>query len=346
MKRKCRTPAPPPRVASCGPTSVLFSAPPTPSPLSQVRWAEGGALAWLKVDHLAPADAPAAPSRNGKRGRGTSSSAGAAASSNGGEGEGEGEEEEEGDAPSGGGKGRATTKRARPSSTAQSSRRKSTDSSVESGKGRDAEASGKWSKRHSRAADAWEEALNALQPDSEEEGAAGGEQGEGGEGDGGQGGEGGNGEAGRRPRATAPASSSSAPSSAPAPASSAPTRDPRLQGFRIGGQSETAEERGEGWCGPWSTARALLERRAEAMRERMDELGGAPPPPLVKWEPQTGSRRGGKGRRDGGGGVGVVPSLQAIAVQFVAANIDCVEDFGCLTPAVQHALATELCRRR
>ena len=37
---------------------------------------------------------------------------------------------------------------------------------------------------------------------------------------------------------------------------------------------------------------------------------------------------------------------QALAVEFVAANIDAVEEFGFLTPAVQHALATELCRRR
>ena len=34
----------------------------------------------------------------------------------------------------------------------------------------------------------------------------------------------------------------------------------RLQGFRIGGQAETAEERGE-WCGPWSTAMQLIARR-------------------------------------------------------------------------------------
>ena len=41
-----------------------------------------------------------------------------------------------------------------------------------------------------------------------------------------------------------------------------------------------------------------------------------------------------------------VPTLQALAVDFVASNIDAVEDFGFLTPAVQHALTSELCRRR
>ena len=39
-----------------------------------------------------------------------------------------------------------------------------------------------------------------------------------------------------------------------------------LQGFRIGGQAETAEERGE-WCGPWSTAMQLIARREAALED-------------------------------------------------------------------------------
>ena len=79
----------------------------------------------------------------------------------------------------------------------------------------------------SSADDAWEAALDAMQPREEDE-------------------EGG------------------APAAAAAPA--APARDPRLQGFRIGGQAETAEERGE-WCGPWSTAMQLIARREAALED-------------------------------------------------------------------------------
>jgi len=206
------------------------------------------------------------------------------------------------------------------------------------------ESSNKWSKKNSQAADAWEEALNALQPDSDD-----------GEGDGEECTRSNDSASrGRRQRSVGASSGGEASSSTgtrtsgeDGAAPTAATRDPRLQGFRIGGQAETAEERGEGWCGPWSTARALLERRQQALVERMEELGGQPPPPLVVWEPKTVRKRGGRAGRTGrASGKELVPSLQSMAVEFVAANIDCVEDFGWLTPAVQHALATELCRRR
>lgn len=54
-----------------------------------------------------------------------------------------------------------------------------------------------------------------------------------------------------------------APAAAPAAQPVQPARDPRMAGFRIGGQGETAEERGEGWCGPWSTAMRLIEQREQ-----------------------------------------------------------------------------------
>ena len=66
-------------------------------------------------------------------------------------------------------------------------------------------------------------------------------------------------------------------------------------------------------CGPWSTARSLLLRRAQVLQERSEELGGAAPPPLVKWEPQKTERRNqlGAGAARRRGAAAAVPTLQA-----------------------------------
>ena len=119
-----------------------------------------------------------------------------------------------------------------------------------------------------------------------------------------------------------------------------PARDPRLQGFRIGGQAETPEERGEGWCGPWSTASRLLEARAQAKAARLAELGGATPEPLVKWTPLRNTNRPRAQPSRG------VPSLQQLGVHFIAEHIEGVSSLGVLPPAVLSMLTAELARRR
>jgi len=91
-------------------------------------------------------------------------------------------------------------------------------------------------------ADAWEAALDALQPDSEEE-----EEEEKGKKkktarpSSSGGGAASSGEAGVSSSGAASSSAAAAPAAAPG------VRNPALAGFRIGGQAETAEERGEGW---------------------------------------------------------------------------------------------------
>ena len=128
------------------------------------------------------------------------------------------------------------------------------------------------------------------------------------------------------------------PAAAPAP----PARDPRMQGFRIGGQAETAEERGEGWCGPWSTAVRLINEReaAKARREEEAEESGEAAPPLVAWAP---TRDPGRARPPRGA---AVPSLQSLVVSLLSEHIDSVEGFGVLAPHNAHELAASLCRRR
>ena len=128
------------------------------------------------------------------------------------------------------------------------------------------------------------------------------------------------------------------PAAPPAP----PARDPRMQGFRIGGQAETAEERGEGWCGPWSTAVRLINEReaAKARREEEAEESGEAAPPLVAWAP---TRDPGRARPPRGA---AVPSLQSLVVSLLSEHIDSVEGFGVLAPHNAHELAASLCRRR
>lgn len=87
----------------------------------------------------------------------------------------------------------------------------------------------------SQASDLWEAALDAMQPEVGSDGEA------------------------------------HPPVSAPPPA---PARDPRMAGFRIGGQRETAEERGEGWCGPWSTAMRLVEQREQVTCNKCARVSG------------------------------------------------------------------------
>ena len=196
-------------------------------------------------------------------------------------------------------------------------------------------------KRHARAkstlnasaSDAWEAALDALQPQEDDEDGLGAEGAEGGGGGG----------------AAAGGASSAAPPAQPA-------RDPRMQGFRIGGMRETEEERGE-WCGPWSTATQLIERREQARLEReaaAAETGGSAAP-LVKWVPKRGdgmvgdggsSGGGGGTRREREGGTAEVPSLQSMTVAFLVRHIDAVASFGVLPPSAMHAIAAALCARR
>ena len=149
-----------------------------------------------------------------------------------------------------------------------------------------------------------------------------------------------------------------APAAPPAPAQ--PARDPRMQGFRIGGQAETAAERGEGWCGPWSTATRLIEQREAARLEREQNLpDGQELAPLQRWEPRRDPTRApprkttnsftynkkalisGQARDNSG-----VPALQDLCVSFLVKHIDAVESFGVLSGGVQHAIAAGLCAER
>ena len=165
----------------------------------------------------------------------------------------------------------------------------------------------RWSRKNRSASDAWEAALDAMQP------AEGDEEHEGGS-----------------PGTAAPA----------APA--APSRDPRMKGFRIGGQAESAEERGEGWCGPWATASRLIEQRENARVAREEEAAakGAEPEPLFRWTPRRDSRTARPRPRS------PLPSLQELCVSFLVANIDAVASFGILSPGIQHAIASSLCSQR
>lgn len=128
--------------------------------------------------------------------------------------------------------------------------------------------------------DAWEAALDAMQPAEDEDGGEAGEAG---------------------------AASTAAKAAAPA-------RDPRMRGFRIGGQGETEAERGEGWCGPWSTATRLVEQREAAKESREEAIAaGRSVAPLNKWTPRrdaaTAPRRASS--------CAAVPSLQELAVGFL-----------------------------
>ena len=97
-------------------------------------------------------------------------------------------------------------------------------------------------------------------------------------------------------------------------AAGAAARDPRMQGFRIGGQAETAEERGEGWCGPWSTAVRLINEReaAKARREEEAEESGEAAPPLVAWAPTRDPGRARPPRARGGAVAPVARGLAAV----------------------------------
>ena len=121
--------------------------------------------------------------------------------------------------------------------------------------------------------------------------------------------------------------------------------DPRMRGFRIGGQAESAEERGEGWCGPWATAARLIEQRETARLEREAALaeGGDPggEAPLSPWTPSRDPKSAPPRRRPS-----AVPSLQDTCVQFLVDNIDCVASFGVLSVGVQAAIAAGLCAVR
>ena len=166
--------------------------------------------------------------------------------------------------------------------------------------GKIAPSSGRWERSNPQASDAWEAALDAMQPEEGEDGEA----------------------------------------ERPPPPRAAPARDPRMAGFRIGGQAETAEERGEGWCGPWSTAMRLVEQREQAKRDREEAMGGDEPPPLAEWKPSRGLSAPRPQR------VAPVPRLQDLAVRFLADHISEVDCFGVLSPGDLHALALRLCERR
>ena len=171
-----------------------------------------------------------------------------------------------------------------------------------------------WSKKNRRAADEWEASLEAMEMKRVTE--ADGE-------DGGAGGD----------EAIAPA---------PAPAA-APAKDPRMQGFRIGGQAETEEERGEGWCGPWSTATRLIERREAEKLEREQAIAeGAEVAPLETWTPRRDPLTAPPRSRRPVAGGGPVPALQQLCVNFLVANIDAVASFGVLSGGVHHAIANGL----
>lgn len=101
------------------------------------------------------------------------------------------------------------------------------------------QTSTKWSRKNRRASDAWEAALDAMQPQEDDA------------------------DEGKR----AETSAGAAAAGTAAASAAAPRRDPRMKAFRIGGQSETEAERGEGWCGPWSTASRLIEAR-DGLRPR------------------------------------------------------------------------------
>ena len=168
----------------------------------------------------------------------------------------------------------------------------------------------KWGRKSRQASGAWEAALDAMQPPEVSEDAHGG----------GGGGGGGGGE--DTPGAPAVA-----------------VRDPRMRGFRIGGIGETEQERGEGWCGPWSTATRLIEQREQARSAREEAIAaGKAVEPIVLWKPQRDpatapARRSSFAR---------VPSLQELAVAFLVENIDAVASFGILSPGTQHAIAERL----
>ena len=152
------------------------------------------------------------------------------------------------------------------------------------------------------ARDAWEAALDAMQPNEDDDSD------------------------GAPPPAAAP----------PAP----PARDPRMQGFRIGGQAETAEERGEGGagrgrrrCGSSTSARRQGAARGGGGRERRGAAAR-----------RVGSdARPGRARPPRGA---AVPSLQSLVVSLLSEHIDSVEGFGVLAPHNAHELAASLCRRR
>jgi hypothetical protein len=168
----------------------------------------------------------------------------------------------------------------------------------------------KWGRKSRQASGAWEAALDAMQPPEGPEDADGG------------GGGGGGGEA-----------------TAGAPAAAVAVRDPRMRGFRIGGIGETEQERGEGWCGPWSTATRLIEQREQARSAREEAIAaGTAVEPMVLWKPRrdpaTATARRSSFAR--------VPSLQELAVAFLVENIDAVASFGILSPGTQHAIAERL----
>jgi len=166
----------------------------------------------------------------------------------------------------------------------------------------------KWGRKSRQASGAWEAALDAMQPPEGPEDADGG---------GGGGGE----------------------ATAGAPAAAVAVRDPRMRGFRIGGIGETEQERGEGWCGPWSTATRLIEQREQARSAREEAIAaGTAVEPMVLWKPRrdpaTATARRSSFAR--------VPSLQELAVAFLVENIDAVASFGILSPGTQHAIAERL----
>ncbi|KAL1508745.1 hypothetical protein AB1Y20_004840 [Prymnesium parvum] len=186
-------------------------------------------------------------------------------------------------------------------------RQKEADSSPDAGPSRgdmEAEAalsSNKWSRKNKQANDSWEAALDAMQQ-----------------------------------REAEPDSEKSA---APAPA--APARDPRMAGFRIGGQGETAEERGEGWCGPWSTAMRLVSQREQAKAEREAAIAaGGTVQPLCEWTPSRDVSTPRPPRP------AAIPTLQQLAVSFLVEYIEDVGDFGVLPPGIMHSLASQICARR
>uniref|UniRef100_A0A7S0LH24 Uncharacterized protein n=1 Tax=Coccolithus braarudii TaxID=221442 RepID=A0A7S0LH24_9EUKA len=182
--------------------------------------------------------------------------------------------------------------------------------------GPDASTSTSSRRKRPVATDAFEAALDALQPSEVEEGNVDGAE------------------------RIHVAGGADGPATAQIPVA-APARDPRLQGFRIGGQAESAEERGEGWCGPWSTARALLDRRAAAKAEREAELGGQPEAPITPWLPARDVNTPRRSRV-----AAAVPSLQNLAIALVVEHIDAVSSFGILSPSIVHAIASALCKER
>jgi hypothetical protein len=119
--------------------------------------------------------------------------------------------------------------------------------------------------------------------------------------------------------------------------------------------SSSKPAKDEEWCGPFATARRLLNERAAAAAARQlrldngtieedesaDEGDGDAPPAakkvVVQW---TGTGSGSLVGRTFS-----VPPLFQLCLQMLCANFECVEDLGDVTAEVRNRLAALLCRQ-